>query len=81
MSCICVELVADERAFSRCDAGAQTMSASQRDLIAGYTSQFLIGLGRIITSHPDVKSQVDARVGKNLISLGRKLHSPARTGM
>ncbi|MEW5830014.1 MAG: hypothetical protein AB1846_14060 [Chloroflexota bacterium] len=57
------------------------MSASQRDLIAGYTSQFLIGLGRIITSHPDVKSQVDARVGKNLISLGRKLHSPARTGM
>lgn len=79
MSCICVDIVTKERALIRCDAGAQSMSSSQRDLVADYTSQFLIGLGRIITSHPDVKSQVDTRIGDNLISLGRKLLSPTRT--
>ncbi|GEM_PF-4734078 len=81
MCCICVEVVSEERAPWLDEMGEHPMSSSQRGLIADSTSQLLIGLGWIITSHPDVKSQVDARIGDSLISLGRKLHSPAQTNL
>jgi hypothetical protein len=57
--------------------GAPILPA-QSGLIASQVSQFLVGLGVMLTSHPDLRSQIDEHTGRLLISIGQKLRNHSR---
>ena len=74
MLCVCVDIAVEaENALCLCEMDTQPISATQSDLIADYASQLLIGIGKIIANHPEINSQMDARTGERLITLGQKL--------
>lgn len=78
MLCICVDIAMEtENALCLCEMDTTPISATQSDLIADYTSQLLIGIGSIIANHPEINTQVDARTGERLITLGQKIQKQA----
>lgn len=79
MSCICLDISVNENPLCSCEMGAPILPAPS-DLITSQASQFLVGLGAMLTSHPDLRSQLDEHTGRLLISIGQKLRNRSRIG-